>query len=236
MEKNKESTLKKYEGLKTRLKAFSNPKEVKNLERFAITGPALGIRIPVLRQIAKETGKDHALAAMLWEDGIRESRILATMIEEPDLVDRDQMEAWAAVLDGWEVCDQCCQNLFEKTSFAWEKAVEWAGREEEFVKRSGFVLMAKFALSDKQTGDEAFEKFFPLIIRESKDPRNFVKKAVNWALRQIGKRNLSLNKKALACAEEIKKTGTKSGRWIASDAIRELRSEKLLQRMKKRES
>jgi len=147
------------------------------------------------------------------------------MIDPPEEVSEDQMEKWVKDFDSWDVCDQVCSNLFDKTKFAHKKAIEWSERTEEFVKRAGFALVAALAVHDKEAGDKEFLKFFPLIKRQACDERNFVKKAVNWALRQIGKRNLSLNKMAIQTAKELQRTDSKSARWIASDAIRELTSE-----------
>jgi len=185
---------------------------------------ALGISIPVLRSMAKRVGKDHDLALRLWMTGIHEARLLATMIDDPGAVTEEQMEAWAADFDSWDVVDQCCGNLFDRTAFAWTKAREWSAREEEFVKRSGFSLMAYLAVHDKTASDQALATFFPPIEREAWDERNFVKKAVNWALRQIGKRNDTLNRLAMQCAMRIQLQGTRSARWIAADALRELRA------------
>jgi 3-methyladenine DNA glycosylase AlkD len=153
------------------------------------------------------------------------------MIDEPEIVTEEQMEHWVKDLDYWEICDQCCMNLFERTIFAYQKAVEWSSRDEEFVKRAGFVLMAHLAVSDKKAKDNDFEMFLPLIIREASDNRNFVKKSVNWALRQIGKRNLNLNCKAIKTANDIQNIDSKSARWIASDAIRELTGEAVQSRL-----
>jgi len=148
------------------------------------------------------------------------------------MVTEAQMEEWAVEFDSWDVCDQCCMNLFRKTPFAYKKAFEWSMRDEEFVKRAAFTLIATLAVHDKKADDSKFEQFFPIILRESSDNRNFVKKAVNWALRQIGKRNLYLNKKAIILAEKINKTESKSAKWIAKDALRELKSEKIQIRLK----
>jgi len=153
------------------------------------------------------------------------------MIDDPKMVTEEQMESWVKGFDSWDVCDQCCMNLFDKTSLAYHKAVEWSAREEEFIKRASFAMMACLAWHDKKADDKQFESFFPIIIREAPDNRNFVKKAVNWALRQIGKRNLSLNRKALETAREIQAMDSKSAKWIASDAIRELTSEAVLKRL-----
>jgi 3-methyladenine DNA glycosylase AlkD len=211
----------------------ANPTAVDGMKKYGITpSDALGVSIPVLRSIAKDTGKDHELALALWEIDLRETRILASMVDEPTKVTTEQMDMWVGDFDYWEICDQCCMNLFEKTSLAWHKAFEWSGKQEEFVKRAGFVMMARLAVSDKQAPDEAFLAFFPVIEREAVDGRNMVKKAVNWALRQIGKRSLYLNKRATECAERIGEIDSKSAGWIASDALRELRSEKVLERLK----
>jgi len=196
------------------------------MARFGINPKdTYGVSIPVLRKMAKQIGRNHLLAKKLWTLGIHEARILAGMIDPPEEVSEDQMEKWVKDFDSWDVCDQVCSNLFDKTKFAHKKAIEWSKRREEFVKRAGFVLMATLAVHDKEASDKEFLKFLPIIKREATDERNFVKKAVNWALRQIGKRNLSLNKMAIQTAKELQRTDSKSARWIASDAIRELTSE-----------
>ena len=218
-----------------KLKSVSNPDAVGGMARFGITPEnTFGVSIPNLRKIAKETKKNHALAQQLWESGFRETMILASMIDKPEMVTEEQMEKWVLDFDYWEICDQCCMNLFEKTGFAYEKAIEWSLRDEQFVKRAGFVLMARLAVSDKKADDSRFEQFFPMMLREADDERNFVKKAVNWALRQIGKRNLTLNEKAIETAMEIQKIDSKSARWIASDAIRELSGEAVQKRLRKK--
>ena len=218
-----------------KLESLSNPEAGKGMARFGITPKeTYGVSIPELRRIAKETGKDHELALMFWEIDTRETRILASMIDEPEFVTEEQMESWVKEFDYWEICDQVCQNLFSYTKFAYQKASEWSRREEEFVKRAGFALMAWLAFKDKKSEDDKFEKFFSVIKEESTDERNFVKKAVNWALRQIGKRNVYLNKKAIEVAKEIQEMDSKTAKWIAKDAIRELTSEKIRKRLEKR--
>jgi len=174
--------------------------------------------------MAKETGRDHSLAQELWASRIHEARIMAGFVDEPKLVTAEQMENWVKDFDSWDICDQVCSNLFDRTPFAHKKAIEWSNREEEFVKRAGFVLMAALSVHDKSAVDDEFLIFLHIIKREATDERNYVKKAVNWALRQIGKRNSTLNKKAIETAKEIQKLGSKSARWIASDAVRELTS------------
>jgi len=215
-----------YKDILEKLKSLSDPKAVEGMARFGInTQNTYGVSIPNLRKIAKEAGRDHALAQQLWASGIHEARILAGMIDDPKAVTEEQIEAWVEYFDSWDVCDQCCMNLFQKTSFAYQKTAEWSFREEEFVKRAAFVLMACLAVGDKKAKDEQFEKFLPVIKREASDDRNFVRKAVNWALRQIGKRNLYLNEQAIKIAQEIQEMDSKSARWVASDALRELTSE-----------
>ncbi len=188
---------------------------------------------PNLRKIAKEIGTDHDLAQQLWLAGVRETRILASMIASPAMTTEEQMEGWVKEFGYWEICDQCCMNLFEKTGFAYQKAVEWSSRDEVFTKRAGFVLMARLAVSDKKATDKQFEAFLPLITRESTDNRNDVKKGVNWALRQIGKRDLALNKKAIETAKGIQKMDSRAAKWISSDALRELTGEAIQKRLRK---
>lgn len=224
-----------YDDILKKLKSLSDPKAVEGMARFGINPEnTFGVSIPNLRKMAKETGRDRALAQQLWASGIHEARILASMVDDPKMVTEEQLERWVKDFDSWDVCDQCCMNLFEKTKFAYQKAVEWSSNDKEFIKRTGFVLMARLAVSDKKADDKQFEPFLPIIKRESTDNRNFVKKAVNWALRQIGKRNLNLNGKAIETAEEIQEIDSKSARWIAADAIRELSSQAVLERLQVR--
>ncbi len=205
------------------LRAHANPRHVAGMARFSInpTG-TLGVPIPVLRALASKIGRDHVLARQLWATGIHEARILAAFIGEPAQLTSRQMDGWARDFDSWDVCDQVCGNLFDKTPVAYRKAVAWSRRREEFVKRAGYVLMASLAVHDKEAGDAAFEKFLPHIVRGATDDRNFVKKAVNWALRQIGKRNPLLRRQAIRTARQIQSTNSPSTRWIAADALREL--------------
>ncbi|HYM14487.1 MAG TPA: DNA alkylation repair protein [Dehalococcoidia bacterium] len=207
------------------LRAMANPRRAAGMARFGITSTnTLGISVPALRALAKRAGRDHAVALALWESGIHEARILAAMLDQPAKVTKRQMDRWAADFDSWDVVDGCCGDLFDRTPYAYEKALQWSADRREYVKRAGFVLMATLAVHDKAAPDSKFRQFLPLIVRESSDERNFVKKSVNWALRQIGKRNLRLNAAAIATAERILATDTRAGRWIARDALRELRS------------
>lgn len=214
------------------LKKQANPGNVAGMARYGIsTKGTLGVSVPALRAMAKEIGRDHALAMRLWNTGIHEARLLAGFVDDPEQVTESQMEGWIRDFDSWDVCDLVCSDLFDKTPFAYDKALEWSAREEEFVKRAGFVLMAALSVHDKQAPDVAFRRFFPVIRREARDDRNFVKKAVNWALRNIGKRNRALNRAAIREAERIRRIDARSARWIASDALRELRSPKVQKRV-----
>lgn len=218
-----------------KLKKLGSEKDRQGMSHFGInTENAYGVSLYKIRPFAKEVGKEHKLALELWKSGIHEARIMASMIDEPEKVTDAQLEKWVKDFDSWDVCDQVCSNLFDKTEFAYKKAFEWSKREEEFVKRAGFVMMACLAVHDKQAADKDFDEFFPVIIREATDERNFVKKAVNWALRGIGKRNKDLNRKAVSTAKKIQKIDSKAARWIASDALRELTSEKVQQRVRKK--
>ncbi|MGZ7067281.1 MAG: DNA alkylation repair protein [Methanobacterium sp.] len=222
-----------FQNIIKELESLANPEDVEGRVKFGInSNKAYGVRMPELRRIGRETGKNHELAQELWEHGYTETRILASMIEDPRLVSEEQMENWALEFNSWDICDQCCMNLFRKTPFAYKKIHEWSKWDEEFVKRAAFTLIATLAVHDKNAEDSSFEDLFPIIIRESYDERNFVKKAVNWALRQIGKRNLNLNKEAIKIAEKINELDFKSAKWIAKDALRELKSEKIQKKFK----
>ena len=214
-----------YKEIIQQLELLSDPVAVAGMQRFGIqTKNAFGVSIPHLRKMAKQIGRDHPLAQRLWASGIHEARILASMVDDPKVVTEKQMEKWVKDFGSWDVCDQCCSNLFDKAKLAYRKAVQWSGRNEEFVKRAGFVLMAALAVHDKEMSNHEFIKFLPIIKREATDDRNFVKKAVNWALRQIGKRNLNLNGMAIKTAKEIRGIDSRAAKWIASDALRELTS------------
>jgi 3-methyladenine DNA glycosylase AlkD len=220
------------------LRSLAAPAALEGMARFGInTNRAMGgISVPTLRAMARRIGRDHHLAQELWATEIHEARLLASMIDDPDLVTNAQMETWAAGFDSWDVTDACCGNLFDRTPFAYTKALEWSVREEEFVKRAAFSLIATLAVHDREAPDPKFEGLLAVIERESRDGRNFVKKAVNWALRSIGKRNLALNAAAVASAERIRGQGSPSARWIATDALRELRSDAVLGRLRRKEA
>lgn len=218
------------------MRSLINPENRAGMARFGINADkAFGISMVEIRKMAKETGKDHELAQGLWDTGIHEALILACLVDDHKQVTEAQMDSWVAGFDSWDVCDQCCMNLFDRTPYANKKCFEWANDEREFVKRAGYVVMASLAVHDKKAPDEAFERFFPALMAGAVDKRNFVKKAVNWALRQIGKRNMALNKKALGLAREMQKLDSKSARWIAADAIRELESQAVQERLLKKQ-
>jgi len=205
------------------LHARANAANVAGMARYGIsTKGTLGVPVNQLRLIARQIGRNHALAAQLWASGVHEARILATIIDDPKQVTRRQMDAWARDFDSWDVCDQACQNLFRYTPYAWQMAAKWAHSKQEFVRRAGFSLMAGLAGKDETASDNEFVALFPLLAAAAIDERNMVKKALNWALRAIGKRNPNLRKQAIAAAWEIHAIDSKSARWIASDAIREL--------------
>ncbi len=215
-----------------RLKARARPEQLEGMARFGIVGgKRLGVSIPDLRRLAKEIGKDHRLAVRLWRTGIPDAMILASMVDESEQVTEAQMEDWVKDFNSWDVCDQVCMNLFDKLPYAWKKVRDWSVREEEFVKRAGFALLACLAWHDKKTADKKFSGFFTLIRRGATDERNYVKKAVNWALRNIGKKNSNLNTSAIRCARDLQKIDSPAARWIARDALRELQCESVRRRL-----
>lgn len=221
-----------------KLESLGSPENVAGMKRYAIDTPSVfGVTSPVLKQLArdikKQTHDRHLLAQQLWDTGNYEGRVIAFLIDDPKRVTNEQMEAWAAGFDNWATVDGTCSYLFCRTPHAYAKAFEWADRDEEFVKRAAFSLMAYLTVHDKKADDEKFAAFLPVIESHSDDERNFVKKAVNWALRQIGKRSMYLNKLAIETAERVKAQNSKPARWIASDALRELRSEKVQERLQK---
>jgi 3-methyladenine DNA glycosylase AlkD len=206
------------------LESLADPAVAAGMRRFGIGGklPLLGVSLSKLRPLARRLGRNHDLAMALWDAGFHETRLLAALIEEPKQITAGQMEAWVKDFDSWDVCDGVCLHLFDRTPFAWKKAVAWSRRRGEFVKRAGFVLMAVLAVHDKRAADERFLDFLPIIVREAGDERNFVKKGVNWALRQIGKRSEFLRAEARRTAATIREQDTPAARWIALDALREL--------------
>jgi 3-methyladenine DNA glycosylase AlkD len=217
-----------------RLKGMADPTALEGMARYGINPQHAygGISVPTLRALAKEVGRDHALAEQLWASGVHEARILASMVDDPKQVTEEQMERWVRDFNSWDLCDQVCGNLFDRTPFAHAKAVQWSQQPEEFVRRAGFALMAWLAVHDKQMTAAQFEPFFPLMIQAAADERNFVKKAVNWALRSIGKRSPALNARAIEVAREMQQIDAKAARWIAADALRELTGEAVQRRLR----
>ncbi len=222
-----------------RLEALGSPKNVAGMARFGIvTKKAFGVPTPELKRLAKEVKKEvtdrHSLALDLWQTGIHEARAVAYLIDDPKQVTEDQMEAWASDFDNWAIVDGTCGHLFCRSPLAYKKVVAWSGRDEEFIKRAGIVLIAWLTVHDKKASDEKIAEFLPLLEKHADDDRNFVKKAVNWSLRQVGKRSLKLNKLAIETADRIALQNTKSARWIASDALRELKSDAVRERLQAR--
>jgi len=219
------------------LAAKANPDQLAGMARYGMTvDKRLGVKIPQMRKIAKEIGKDHKLALELWKTGSTEAMILASMVDIPDEITEEQMEAWVQDFDSWDVCDQVCMNLFDKTHLVWKMIHVWSDREEEFVKRAAYALIACLAVHEKRASDEVFISLIPVIKAGATDNRNYVKKAVSWALRNTGKRNPELNTVALATALELKEIDSKSARWIGSDAIRDLTSDATLRRLERMKS
>lgn len=225
-------TLRKILG---RMKSYYNPRNLAGMARYGINvEKAYGVPTPVLWAMAKEIRGDHALAEQLWATGIHDAKILASFADDPAQVTEEQMERWARGFDSWDVVDQCCNRLFRRTASAHRKAVEWTARDEEYVKRAGFVMIACLAVHDKAAKDAVFLRYLRIIKQGATDERNFVKKAVNWALRQIGKRNLQLRDAAIKTGRDIQRLESKAARWIAADALRELTNEKTVAMIRKR--
>lgn len=230
------------------LRAMGSERDRAGMARYGINvANAFGVSIYELRKLAKRLGSSHQLALALWDSGNHEARLLACFVDDPTQVTGEQMEAWARDFDSWDICDQATTSLFDLSPRAWQKATAWAKRDDEWTKRAGFALMAGLAVHDKTATDRAFLRLLPLIARGARDPRNFVKKAVNWALRNIGKRNAALHAAAIACAEKIRDAANeqaggerggdpaaRAARWVASDALRELKSNKVEQRLERR--
>ncbi|MBU1177887.1 DNA alkylation repair protein [Patescibacteria group bacterium] len=217
-----------------KLKAKADPSQLAGMARFGINPKGrLGASVKSIREVAKETGRDHQLALDLWKTGIAEARILAAIIMDPEKITAKQIDSWVKDLDSWDINDQMCMN-FDKSPLAWKKLYDWVKSEQEFTKRAGYTMIACLAWHDKEAEDKKFVETLPLIKKAATDERNMVKKAVNWALRNIGKRNLALNKIALKTAKEIVRLDNKTARWIAKDAIRELESEQIQTRLRKK--
>jgi len=209
------------------LRSLARPDQLSGMARFGMNPERrLGISIPPLRRMARAIGKDHRLALDLWKSGIAEARIVASLVDDPAKVTPAQMDRWVRDFNSWDVCDQVCGNLFDKSSYAWAKAKAWSRRKEEYVKRAGFALMAYLAWHDKTAPDAAFVRFFPSIRRGATDERNFVKKAVSWGLRNIGKRNPRVRTPALREARVLRTSDSKAARWVGADVLRDLSARK----------
>ncbi len=218
----------------TYLKKHGSADVIAKMKHFGIESPkAFGNTAPQLRALKKQIGKNHKLALSLWKTKIYEARILAALIAEPEKVTEELMEQWAAEIDSWAACDTCCGELFCYTPFAIQKVFEWSLRSEEYVKRAGFVLIAALVIHRKEFEDNIFRSFFPLIIRESTDERNFVRKAVNWALRQIGKKNKTLHNESKKIAARLSRSKNSTARWIGGDAVKDLHTDAVLRRIKR---
>jgi 3-methyladenine DNA glycosylase AlkD len=214
------------------LHANARPSELAGMARFGINPEnRLGLSMPAMRRIAKDLGRDHELSLGLWETGTPDARIVAGMLAEPSKLTSNQMDEWVMDLASWDVCDQVCGSAFMASPPAWSKVPEWAARNEEFMRRAAFALLATLAVHDKKASDAQFIAMLPLIEVAAGDERNFVKKAVNWALRNIGKRNLALNAAAIDTARHLHQQGNRSARWIAADALRELTGEAVQARL-----
>ena len=218
------------------LRRLGTRRNVEGMARFGIrAAKVFGVSKPKLDELAKRIGKNHSLGLELWSTGIQDAKILAGMISEPALVSAGQMESWVRGFDNWDSCDGTCCHLFVFAAAAWPKAIAWTRRKEEFQKRAGFALAAYLAYRDKSAEDGKFIQFLKIIEREAEDERNFVRKAVNWALRNIGKRNRKLNRAAIATAERLRQRDSRAARWIAADALRELRSEAVQAKLRRKE-
>jgi 3-methyladenine DNA glycosylase AlkD len=242
-----DATRERLDAVMAELAGMASEANRAGMARYGIrTDDAYGVSVYELRRLAKPLRRDHELALALWATGNHEARLMASMVDDPALVTRAQMEEWAAAFDSWDVCDQVTSNLFDKTPFAWDMVREWGGAQDEWVKRAAFATLAALAVQDKTAPDELLLEGLELCAREAGDGRNFVKKAVNWALRNTGKRNLRLHAAAIDTAEAIlasaealaaadrKDPAARSMRWVARDALRELRSEKALARLQRK--
>ena len=221
----------------TKLKSKAKPDNLPGMARYGInTEKRLGVQIPELRQLAKETGKNHQIALELWQTGIAEARILAAMTDEPEKVTEQQMENWVKDINSWDIDDQITMNLFEKTPLSWKKITDWSQRPEEFVRRTAYSLLACLAWHNKTATDQQFTQLFPVIASGATDERKSIQKAISWALRTIGKRNPQLNRAAIQLAQEIQQTNTKPARWIANDVTRELQSQPVQNRLQNKKT
>ncbi len=206
------------------MRALADPAALQGMARFGVdTSSSLGLNTPTIRAMARRVGKDQPLAEKLWESGVREARILASMVADPRAITRSTVDRWVRDFNSWDVCDACCCDLFDRTPFVWQKIPKWAADKREYVRRAAFSTLACAAVHDKAADDQRFLDGLVLIEKYAFDDRNFVRKAVNWALRNIGKRNARLLPAAIACAQRVRAQDSKAARWIAADALREFR-------------
>jgi 3-methyladenine DNA glycosylase AlkD len=221
----------------TDLRGLGTQRNIDGMAHFGIRAENVyGVSKPLLDSLAKRLGKNHSLALALWSTGNHDARILAGLIADPLQITSAIMDSWVRDFNNWDVCDGTCCHLFVFAKPAWSRALLWTKRKDEFQKRAGFALVAYLAYRDKSAPDVQFEKFLKIIERESSDDRNFVRKAVNWALRNIGKRNLRLNRAAIATARRIQKSESRAARWIAGDALRELRGDAVRSRLRRKKT
>ena len=216
------------------LKAAGTAENRAGMAHYGITGNVAGVSLAAMKPIAKRYRPNHGLAAALWQSGLHEARIMACDLDEPDKVTPEQMDDWAADFDNWALCDGACLHLFVKTPFVEDKIRQWAADEREYVRRAAFSLLATYTVHGKAIPDKVFLGFLDLIAQHAGDPRNYVRKSVNWALRQIGKHSPALHAPALALAQKLAASDDKSARWIGKDAVKELTDPKQLQRLKAR--
>lgn len=207
------------------LNQLANPEKIAFKQRKfgVVSNNALGIYHRDLKEIAKRIGKNNDLAKALFDTNIYEARLLCSKLFKPKDLTGDLMEKWLLTFENWEICDSFSMGVFAKSSLAIPKIIEWSMRSKEFEKRASFATMAAYCMADKKADNAVFEQFFPLIYQAADDERTYVKKAVNWALRSIGKRNIDLNQRAIEEAEKIETLDYKSAKWIAKDALRELK-------------
>lgn len=219
------------------LRRLGEKRNVEGMARFGIVAKiAYGVAKPKMDELARRIGRDHDLALKLWDTRVHDARILAGMIDEPAKVTAAQMDRWVRDFDNWDVCDGTCCHLFVFAKPAWDRAIEWTRHTAEFEKRAGFALLAYLAYRDKNAKDAQYKKALPLLLREAHDDRNFVRKAVNWALRNVGKRNLKLNRAAIQTAERMRRLDSRAARWIAADALRELQGEAVQKRLRQKKA
>jgi len=219
------------------LRKLGEKRNVEGMAHFGIVAKNVyGVAKPKMDELARRIGRDHELALALWDSGVHDARILAGMIDEPKKVTAAQMNHWVRDFDNWDVCDGTCCHLFVFADDVWNRAEDWANRKAEFQKRAGFALIAYLAYRDKDAKDARYKKMLPILLREAHDERNFVRKAVNWALRNIGKRNLELNRAAIQTAERMKRMNSRAARWIAADALRELKGEAVQARLRRKKT